>query len=106
MDKLLKFPDSFLWGAATSGHQVEGNNTKSDWWEWELSGKLKTTEGKPTPPSGEAADQYHRFEEDFELAKKLGHNAHRLGIEWSRIEPEEGNFDQTRLNIIKKSLNL
>lgn len=80
----LKFPQGFLWGAATSAHQVEGNNIHSDWWEWEsLSGKTR---------SGQAADQYNRYEQDFDLAKSLNHNAHRLSIEWSRIEPQEGVF--------------
>lgn len=82
----LTFPDGFLWGAATSAHQVEGNNIKNDWWEWE---QTRPEEFR----SAVACDQYNRYEEDFDLAKSLNHNAHRLSIEWSRIEPEEGKFD-------------
>ncbi|MDO8498686.1 MAG: glycoside hydrolase family 1 protein [bacterium] len=82
----LEFPQGFLWGAATSAHQVEGNNTKNDWWDWE-QGREKEFR------SGEACDQYRRYEEDFDLAKELNHNSHRLSLEWSRIEPEEGKFD-------------
>lgn len=82
----LKFPQGFLWGAATSAFQVEGNNQNSDWWEWE--------QNQPSHlRSGLAANQYQLFQEDFRLAQKLGHNAHRLSLEWSRIEPEEGRFD-------------
>jgi len=82
----LDFPEGFLWGAATSSHQVEGNNTQNDWWAWENS-------HQPAEKRSAAADdQYHLFEEDFALIKSLGHNAHRLSIEWSRIEPEEGVF--------------
>jgi beta-glucosidase len=84
-----KFPVGFLWGAATSAHQVEGNNTKNDWYVWEkapghiLDGSV----------SGEACDHYRRYEEDFDLAAALGNNAHRLSLEWSRIEPERGTWD-------------
>lgn len=83
----LTFPEGFLWGTATSAHQVEGNNIHSDWWEWEQ------TRQPPDKRSGDACDQYNLYQEDFDLAQKLGHNAHRLSIEWARIEPEEGKFD-------------
>ncbi len=85
------FPKDFLWGAATSAHQVEGNNTNNDWWEWEQA-RL------PHARSGQACDQWNRFEEDFKLAQTLGHNAHRFSIEWSRIEPQEGQFDSGALD--------
>lgn len=86
----VKFPQSFLWGAALSAYQAEGNNVNSDWWEWEKRA------GKET--SGMAARHYELYEEDFDLAKRLNHNAHRLSIEWSRIEPEEGKFLDEELN--------
>lgn len=94
----LKFPEGFLWGAATSAHQVEGNNVNNDWWDWEQ---------KHQPPhlqSGRACDQYNLYEQDFELIKELNHNAHRLSIEWSRIEPKEGEFDQNEIEHYKKVL--
>jgi beta-glucosidase len=72
-----------LWGAATASHQVEGDNRWNDWWEAENSGLLPYR-------SGAACDHYRLYEQDFELARELGHNAHRLSIEWSRIEPESG----------------
>ena len=81
------FPAGFLWGAATSAHQVEGHNVNNDWWAWEQAGRVKE-------PSGAACDHYRRFREDFDLAKQLGHNTHRFSIEWSRIEPREGAFDE------------
>lgn len=90
MDK-IKFPDNFLWGAATSSHQVEGNNRNNDWWKWEEAKKVKE-------PSGIACDQYNLYKEDFRIAKDLGHNTHRFSLEWSRIEPEEGKFDAGALN--------
>ncbi len=93
----LEFPKNFLWGAATAAHQVEGNNTHSDWWAWEQK-------GGGAEPSGLACDHYNRFEEDFELAKNLGNNAHRLSIEWARIEPEEGKWDEKEVEHYQKVL--
>lgn len=85
----LKFPRGFLWGAATSAHQVEGNNRNNDWWAWEQR-KGTVANGDH---SGKASDHYNRFEEDFDLAQSIHHNAHRFSIEWSRIEPQEGKWD-------------
>ncbi len=82
-----KFPDNFLWGAATSAYQVEGDNTHNDWWQWEQAGG--------TEPSGKACDHYHRFREDLHIAKGLAHNTHRFSLEWSRLEQDEGVWDQT-----------
>jgi len=86
---MIKFPQDFLWGAATSAYQVEGGNTNSDWWQWE-----KAT-GREN--SGNACRHYEFYKQDFDLAKSLNHNAHRISIEWSRIEPEEGKFSQGEL---------
>ncbi|MBP9762398.1 glycoside hydrolase family 1 protein [Patescibacteria group bacterium] len=85
----------FLWGAATSSHQVEGNNQLNDWWDWEKRNQPETKQ------SGLACDQWQRWEEDVVLIKELGHNAHRLSLEWSRIEPTEGVFDETALDHYK-----
>jgi beta-glucosidase len=84
------FPRDFLWGSATAAHQVEGDNRASDWWEYEQQGRLPYR-------SGEACRHYARFERDFDLARDLGQNAHRCSIEWSRIEPAEGQWDDDAL---------
>ncbi len=76
---------SFFFGAATSAHQVEGNNRFNDWWSWEVAGRVA--------PSGPACGHYERFREDAALAATLGHNAHRFSVEWSRIEPVEGDWN-------------
>lgn len=81
------FPPNFLFGAATASHQVEGGNDGNDWWEYEESGLLPFK-------SGLGCDHYHRYEADFDLAKSWGHNCHRLSVEWSRIEPEEGTWNE------------
>jgi len=88
---MSEFPKNFLWGAATSSHQVEGNNIHNDWWQWESLGKLKE-------PSGLACDHYQAFEKDFDLASQLQHNAHRLSIEWSRIQPKRDEFNQSEID--------
>ena len=81
------FPQGFLWGAATSSHQVEGGNSNNDWWDWELA-------GGSTDLSGAACDSWNRFEEDFDLARELKHNSHRFSIEWSRVQPEENRWNE------------
>ncbi|MBI4707490.1 MAG: glycoside hydrolase family 1 protein [Candidatus Omnitrophica bacterium] len=83
------FPKGFLWGAATSSYQVEGNNNNCDWWEWEK----KTNHEQ----SGAACRHYELYEQDFDLAKELGHNAHRFSIGWSRVEPQEGVFSESEI---------
>lgn len=88
--KTLKFPKGFLWGAATSAYQVEGNNINADWEDFKSAGV--------------ACDQYNKYEQDFDLIKQLNHNAHRLSIEWSRIEPREGEFDTSEIEHYKKVL--
>ena len=87
---MLKFPEDFFWGAATSAYQVEGNNNNADWWEWEKRAGLKET-------SGQACRHYQLYKEDFDKARLLGHNAHRLSIEWSRVEPQAGKFREEEL---------
>jgi len=86
---MIKFPPGFLWGAATSAYQVEGNNVNSDWWQWEKKA------GKES--SGFACRHYELFKLDFDQAQRLHHNAHRLSIEWSRIEPRRGKFSRKEL---------
>ena len=85
----LRFPAGFLWGAATSAHQVEGGNRLNDWWRFEQQpGAIKGGRG-----SGEACRHWELFDQDFARAAADGHNAHRLSLEWSRIEPSPGQFD-------------
>ena len=86
----LRFPPDFLWGTATAAHQVEGGNSGNDWWDWEQQpGRIRDA-GK----SGDAAGWWNgRAEEDLAWAASQGQNAHRMSLEWSRLEPEPGKFD-------------
>ena len=83
-------PTRFLWGAATSHHQVE-DDEPSDWSDWTRSG-ARTIDGSS---AGRALEWWSgRAEEDLSLAARLGHNAHRLGLSWARLEPEPDRFDE------------
>ena len=85
------FPKGFLWGTATASHQVEGNNTNNNWWKWEQEGHTHGT-------SGLAADWWSgRWREDFDRASETGQNAHRLSVEWSRIQPTPDTWDEDAL---------
>jgi len=94
----FKFPNSFLFGAATSAHQVEGNNCFNDWWEAESTDRIAFM-------SGDACRHYELFEKDFDLAQQLHHSAHRFSIEWSRIEPTRGKFDTSQINHYEKMID-
>jgi beta-glucosidase len=92
----LKFPKNFLWGSATSAHQIEGNN-RNDWSEWEISDeRIKQIKKEGKDPgdfiSSSACDSWQRYKEDLDIAKQLNQKIYRFSIEWSRIEPEEGKF--------------
>jgi beta-glucosidase len=93
------FPHGFLWGAATAGHQVEGNNVNSDSWLLEHLPETIFAE-----PSGDACDHYHRYATDIALLAELGLTAYRFSIEWARIEPEEGKFSQAALEHYRRVL--
>jgi beta-glucosidase len=93
------FPSGFLWGAATAGHQVEGNNIHSNWWEWEQQGLVNDG-----TRSGRACDYWNRFQEDHELLQELGCNIFRLGIEWARIEPRRDRFDADAIDHYRQIL--
>ena len=95
----MKFPKDFLLGAATAAHQVEGNNVNSDFWALE---NLTSTIFKEK--SLDAVDHYNRYEEDITLLKKAGLNAYRFSIEWARIEPEEGEWNEEALEHYRQKI--
>jgi len=97
------FPEDFLWGAATSSHQVEGGNVHNDWWAWEHSdpvGRLRDGQ-----PSGDACGWWAgRAEDDLRLAASMGHSAHRLSLEWSRLEPTPGRHHRGAIDRYREIL--
>lgn len=89
------FPRGFLWGTATASHQVEGNNTNNNWWAWEQQPGHIWQDHK----SGLACDWWGgRWREDFDRAAETGQNAHRLSVEWSRIQPTPDRWDEEALD--------
>jgi beta-glucosidase len=90
-EKILKFPEGFLWGSSISAYQTEGGIKNCDWSNFK--------------DAGIACDFYHKYEEDFSLLEKLNQNSLRFSIEWSRIEPEEGKFDKNEIEHYKKVLS-
>ncbi len=96
----MTFPSDFLWGTATAAHQVEGYNTNNDWWQWEQQPGAILQGDR----SGAACDWWANAEQDFDQAVALGTNAHRLSLEWSRIEPEPSVFDDSALQRYRQML--
>lgn len=96
------FPNGFLWGSATAAHQVEGANDNNDWWDWEQKpGHIRNGD-----KSIVACDWWkgERYREDFDLARSLHQNAHRLSVEWSRIEPSEGEWNSEAIGFYRRVL--
>ncbi len=95
----MNISKDFLIGASTSAHQVEGNNIHSDSWVQEHMEFTSFNE-----PSDDACDHYHRYEEDINLLANAGLNAYRFSIEWARIEPKPGEFDDAEIEHYRKVL--
>ena len=87
---MLSFPDGFMWGVATAGHQIEGGNVFSDWYAWEHQGKVKNGD-----TSDVACGSWEHLERDLEAIKALGVNAYRFSVEWARIEPKVNRFEDS-----------
>ncbi len=95
----LRVPRGFLWGSATSAHQVEGGCTANSWSRFESE---SLPDGRPriegSQKAGDAADQWNRWPDDIRLMQDLSLNAYRFSVEWSKIEPAEGSFDESALD--------
>ena len=118
------FEDDFLWGAGVSAHQVEGGND-NQWTEWELANATHQAKSAPnkygylpnwpkikaqaTDPrnyvSGRASEHKKYFKQDFELLRSLNLNTLRFSIEWSRVEPSEGEYSRSALKFYKTYFN-
>ncbi len=123
MNNLL-FTRDFLWGVSTAAHQVEGN-THNQWSEWEKANahrlaqtaqkrlswlpNWQTIQTAAINPenyiSGNGVEHYNRYPEDFKLLKELNLNAFRFGVEWSRLEPTEGQWDKQEIEHYRQYIN-
>jgi beta-glucosidase len=92
----IQFPASFEWGATTLTHEVEGNAKTSTWYTWEnhckRDGNLFTT-----TRSGNGSAHAAHYKADVQLMKEMGLKTYCFSIDWSRIEPEQGRFDEAAL---------
>src|SRR3982074_1905592 len=93
----MRFPEGFLWGAATAAHQIGCTSVLSAWGGAEKAGLLPHR-------SEQACDSWTRWADDVRLLKDIGLNAYRLSVEWARIEPEPGRFDQSALDTYRRML--
>jgi beta-glucosidase len=96
---LLKFPKGFLWGVSTSAHQVEGANHNNQWADWETAGRIKSGDH-----SLDCCNWWKNADPDFDLAQQMHLNALRLSVEWSRIEPAAGQWDEAALRRYRELL--
>jgi beta-glucosidase len=94
---MVEFPEGFLWGTATAAHQIEGGNVNNDWWEWEHNPDSGCADS-----SGDGCDSLHRWREDVDLVADLGLGAYRFSLEWSRIEPAEGEWSTAALDYYRR----
>ncbi|NDV09478.1 glycoside hydrolase family 1 protein, partial [Rhodococcus sp. IEGM 248] len=83
-------PDDFLWGVATSGFQSEGSSPDSNWRRYSDSGRTHDA-------IGTSVDFRHRYTEDITRAADLGVDVFRFGVEWARLQPAPGVWDDTEL---------
>ncbi len=93
------FPEGFTFGTSAAAHQVEGGNVNNDWWAWEHAPRTTCVE-----PSGDAIDFWHRYADDAALLGSLGLPAHRMSLEWSRIEPAPGEWSTAALDHYRRIL--
>lgn len=92
------FPDSFVWGAASSAYQIEGYST-ADGGGASIWDTFSHTPGKIAygDHGDTACDSYHRYGEDIALLKELGVKAYRFSVSWARIDPNaDGSWNEAR----------
>ena len=95
----ITFPEGFVWGVAGAAHQIEGGNWNNDWWAWEHAPNTACVE-----VSGDCCDSLNRYADDIALVSELGFGSYRFSIEWSRIEPEDGEFSRAALDYYRRVL--
>lgn len=89
-NRISPFPASFIWGVSASGYQSEGGNVDSNWDRYNAA-----TAGQDA--YGTSVDFRHRYREDIQLARDMGVNTFRIGINWARLERTKGEIDAVEL---------
>lgn len=112
MEKFVEFPENFLWGAASSGPQTEGNYGKAHENVMDRWFHTKPEDFFDQVGPDIASDFYHTYPEDFVLMKKIGFNSFRTSIQWSRlikdfetgeVDPDGAKFYQSIIDEAKKN---
>lgn len=85
----FKLKEDLLLGTATAATQIEGGDKNNNWAIFAAQGKVKDG---TTPVR--ADDHYARFKEDIDLMAQMGLQIYRFGIEWSRVEPQQGVYSE------------
>ncbi|MEW5783978.1 MAG: family 1 glycosylhydrolase [Bacillota bacterium] len=99
------FPDDFFWGTAASAYQVEGNNRHTDWFAMEAAEQRKPpAKRRIKEPCGAACDHWRRYAEDYDLARQLGVQVHRLSVDWARVCPSRDELDEGALEHYREML--
>ena len=88
----FSFPKGMLLGAASAATQIEGGDRNNSWYDWYEKGRIHDGSSPAV-----ANDHYARWREDADLMAELGIETYRFGVEWSRIEPEQGRFEEAAL---------
>ena len=96
----FKLPENLLLGTATAATQIEGGDTNNSWYDWAL---VPGHVADGTSPL-RADDHYNRVDEDIALMKSLNLQIYRFGVEWSRIEPERGQFNSEAIGHYRDEL--
>jgi beta-glucosidase len=99
--KPFQLPPHLLMGSATSGAQIEGGDTNSNWYAWCEQGRIRDQTS-----CLRANDHWNRYSEDIELMTELNHRVYRMGVEWSRLEPIEGQFSKEAIKHYRKEISL
>lgn len=98
--KKVKIPKKLLMGSATAATQIEGGDYNNNWYQWSQMGKIANNESSII-----ACDHWNRVDEDIEIQKKLSMQIYRMSIEWSRIEPKEGEFSKEGIEHYKDEID-
>jgi len=120
----MKYRNDFLWGASTAGHQVDGESA-DQWTVWEKANAERlaltaekrldwlpnwdTISRQASQPSnylsGNGVGHQQRYTQDFDILTTLHMNAFRCGIEWSKLEPQEGSWDTDAIEYYRQYFN-
>ena len=89
-------PDAPWWGTAAAATQCEGAAPRSDWAGWEAEGRA--------PASADGNGFRTRYADDFALLAAHGITHHRLTVEWARLEPHPGRWDEDEVAHLRRVL--